>query len=417
MKGAKDTMVSTRTDAKVGAKTTATPGLRFSGFRDKGVWKADKLERLASFANEKMPLELLTLVNFVSTENLLPDYKGAISASKLPQSGTTTRFQEGDILISNIRPYLKKVWFADKGGGASNDVLVLRAKEKVSAQYLSFILKNDAFIKYVMKGAKGVKMPRGDISLIKKYPLMYPTLPEQQKIADCLTSLDELISAEDEKLSTFKDHKKGLLQKLFPAEGKTIPKLRFPEFRDKGAWEVKFVSKVANVVAGQSPKGSNYNDEGMGVPFYQGKTDFGDVYINPPQKWTTQTTKLAQKGDILISVRAPVGALNISTDKICIGRGLASIQAKQSKWYLYYFLKSNQKYIIGNGGSIFDSINKNQIEAIKILIPTTISEQQKIADCLISLDELISAQGEKLKALKDHKKGLMQKLFPAQQGI
>ncbi|HMS00716.1 MAG TPA: restriction endonuclease subunit S [Anaerolineales bacterium] len=191
------------------------------------------------------------------------------------------------------------------------------------------------------------------------------------------------------------------------------PKLRFPEFQDAPEWEKQPLAIVANVIAGQSPDGSNYNDKRMGMPFYQGKTDFGDVYINKPTKWTTQVTKIAESGDILMSVRAPVGALNICTDQICIGRGLAAIQAKQNKWYLYYFLNSIQRFIVGNGGAIFDSINKDQIEKIATFIPD-IPEQQKIADCLTSLDDLIAAQSQKVETLQAYKKGLLQNLFPAE---
>ncbi|NJR39947.1 MAG: hypothetical protein HC781_15410 [Leptolyngbyaceae cyanobacterium CSU_1_4] len=191
------------------------------------------------FVNERMPLDQLSLTSYVSTENIISDYEGLVISSKLPSSGTAIRFKTNDVLISNIRPYLKKVCVASKDGGASNDVIVVRAKSKVNHQYLSFILKNDSFIEYVMRGAKGVKMPRGDISLIKKYPLAYPSLPEQQKIADCLSSIDDRITAETQKLDTLKAHKKGLMQQLFPAEGETLPKLRFPEFSDAGEWEEK----------------------------------------------------------------------------------------------------------------------------------------------------------------------------------
>ncbi len=157
------------------------------------------------------------------------------------------------------------------------------------------------------------------------------------------------------------------------------PKLRFPGFT--GAWQVKTLKKLAVVIAGQSPNGKNYNDEGIGTPFYQGKTDFGEIYLNKPSKWTKQITKLAQKGDILMSVRAPVGALNISTDKVCIGRGLASIQVKQNKWFLYYYLKNIESLIVGNGGSIFDSINKEQIENIKILSPPSPNNNKSPIAC------------------------------------
>lgn len=193
-----------------------------------------------------------------------------------------------------------------------------------------------------------------------------------------------------------------------------VPPLRFPEFRDSERWDAKPLAKIAYVIAGQSPEGSNYNDAGIGVPFYQGKTDFGEIFLNSPTKWTTKVTKTANDGDILMSVRAPVGALNISTNEICIGRGLAAIQPYQNKWFLYHFLSSIKNSIIGNGGSVFDSINKDQIENIEILIPKNTIEQQKIADCLGSLDDLISAVADKIEALKKYKKGLMQQLFPAE---
>ncbi|MHA3281298.1 restriction endonuclease subunit S [Legionella pneumophila] len=192
------------------------------------------------------------------------------------------------------------------------------------------------------------------------------------------------------------------------------PILRFPEFRNSESWEITLLSKFAHVIAGQSPAGINFNDNEKGLPFYQGKTNFGDIYLLKPSTWTTEITKTANPGDILMSVRAPVGALNISTDKVCIGRGVAAIQAKRNKWFLYYFLSSIQKYIVGNGGAIFDSINKEQIEKIHILIPQSIEEEQKIADCLSSIDELITAESKKLDALKIYKKGLMQQLFPAE---
>lgn len=196
------------------------PRLRFPEFRDAGEWEEGKLgdKNISTFVKERMPLEELTLESYVSTENLLPDYAGVTTSSKLPSTGSFTRYKKGDILISNIRPYLKKVWSANKDGATSNDVIVIRAKSKVRASFLTFLLKNDEFINYVMKGAKGVKMPRGDISLMKEYPVAIPANPkEQQKIADCLSSLDALIAAHAEKLDALKTHKKGLMQQLFPS--------------------------------------------------------------------------------------------------------------------------------------------------------------------------------------------------------
>ena len=199
------------------AEGKTLPKLRFPEFRDVGEWGKDKLGKVSLFVNDKMPIDQLSLANFVSTQNILPDYEGLIAASKLPLSGTATRYKINDILISNIPPYLKKIWHASKEGGASNDVIVVRTKERLINRYLSFMLKNDVFIEYVMKGAKGVKMPRGDISLMKEYLLVYPSKAEQQKIADCLSSIDELITAQTQKIKTLKSHKKGLMQQLFPS--------------------------------------------------------------------------------------------------------------------------------------------------------------------------------------------------------
>ena len=199
------------------AEGESVPKLRFPEFKDAGEWEEKKLGEVSTFINQKVSLEEVTLFNYISTENILPDYCGVVMASKLPSLSSVIRFIKDDILISNIRPYLKKVWLADKNGGASNDVIVIRSKTNLYNQYLAFLLKNDEFISYVMKGAKGVKMPRGDISLMREYPILLPTLPEQQKIADCLSSLDDLISAETKKLETLKIHKKGLMQQLFPA--------------------------------------------------------------------------------------------------------------------------------------------------------------------------------------------------------
>jgi len=193
------------------------PKWRFKEFEGDGEWEEKMLGEIATFVNEKTPLVNLSIKNYISTENLLSDYGGITSASKLPASGNFTKYKSEDVLISNIRPYLKKVWLSDKEGGCSNDVFVVRANPEVNKIFLSFLLRNDDFINYVMIGAKGVKMPRGDKDLISKYPISLPKeKKEQQKIATCLSSLDELIVAQDEKVEQLKLHKKGLMQGLFP---------------------------------------------------------------------------------------------------------------------------------------------------------------------------------------------------------
>jgi type I restriction enzyme S subunit len=148
-------------------------------------------------------------------------------------------------------------------------------------------------------------------------------------------------------------------------------------------WEIKTIGEVCKVIAGQSPEGKYYNDTGNGLPFYQGKKEYGDKYIGEPKIWTTKVTKEAEANDILMSVRAPVGPINLSSQKICIGRGLAAIRASKfiENEFLYYFLMKHENEIVGNAGAVFNSINKAQIEGIKIPLPS-LSEQQEIVSIL-----------------------------------
>ena len=197
------------------------PKIRFPEFVEDGDWVERTLgdEEISILINKKISVQKLILDSYISTENMLSDFSGVTKSSKLPPSGNFTNFIENDILISNIRPYLKKVWKSNKSGGASNDILVFRAGASVLSGYLEFILKNDTFIDYVMKGVKGVKMPRGDKDTILEYPLKIPSIKEQQKIAGCLSELDELIIAQASKIAQLQLHKKGLMQGLFPKVG------------------------------------------------------------------------------------------------------------------------------------------------------------------------------------------------------
>ncbi|MBP9702118.1 N-6 DNA methylase [Candidatus Woesebacteria bacterium] len=144
-----------------------------------------------------------------------------------------------------------------------------------------------------------------------------------------------------------------------------------PSIEINKLWNKVKLHEVANVIAGQSPEGKYYNDSEQGMAFYQGKTEFGDVYLRKPTKWTTKTSKVADKGDILMSVRAPVGPVNITTEQICIGRGLAAIKPiKINQMFLFTYLKMIEKEIVGNGGAVFDSISKSQIEDIEVPFPS-----------------------------------------------
>ena len=151
----------------------------------------------------------------------------------------------------------------------------------------------------------------------------------------------------------------------------------------KDGWEIKKLGRVCEVIAGQSPEGKYYNQDGKGIPFYQGKKDFSEKFIGSPTTWTTQVTKIARKGDILMSVRAPVGPVNFVDDEVCIGRGLAGIRTKEdmNRDFLFYQLLFLQPEIAGREGAVFASINKSEIEALPIAV-TTITEQKRIVAIL-----------------------------------
>lgn len=168
---------------------------------------------------------------------------------------------------------------------------------------------------------------------------------------------------------------------------KKILKSSNPENPDSdnlpNGWKIRRLGEVCKVIAGQSPEGKYYNTTGKGMPFYQGKKEYGEKYIGVPTTWTTSITKEAEPGDILISVRAPVGPINFTAQNICIGRGLAAIRASKSieKEFLFYFLKKHENEIEGNAGAVFNSINKTQIESIPIPLPP-LPKQQRIVSIL-----------------------------------
>ncbi|MCK4947534.1 MAG: N-6 DNA methylase [Candidatus Aureabacteria bacterium] len=163
------------------------------------------------------------------------------------------------------------------------------------------------------------------------------------------------------------------------------------------------LEEVAKIIAGQSPEGKYYNSKSKGTPFYQGKTDFGNIYLGKPSKWTTRVTKVAVANDILMSVRAPVGPVNICSDKICIGRGLSAIHVgdRINYKYLFYLLKSKENDIKGGGGSVFDSISRKQIENIKIPLPSLEVQEQIIAE-LDSYQKIIEGACQVVENYKPH---------------
>lgn len=177
-----------------------------------------ELQEICSYAKGKTNVSELTLTNYISTENMLPNKSGIVNATSLPTTATTQEYLKNDILVSNIRPYFKKIWYATKKGGCSNDVLVFRAKENIDSKFLYYLLADDAFFKYSMATSKGTKMPRGDKLSIMQYNVPDFDLTTQKQIASILSALDDKIELNNRINENLESQAQALYNKFFSPE-------------------------------------------------------------------------------------------------------------------------------------------------------------------------------------------------------
>ena len=175
-----------------------------------------------NFSTTRVNSSELNEDNYVSTENMLQDYQGIVEAKSVPEDVNVISFSCGNILISNIRPYLKKVWKATFNGGCSSDVFVLKANDNIESDYLHYVIANDKFINFVMSGAKGVKMPRGDKKQMKTYSLSLPQIQEQHKIARLLSLLDERITTQNKIIDKLQSLIRGIRNDVFGKFRKSV---------------------------------------------------------------------------------------------------------------------------------------------------------------------------------------------------
>ena len=372
------------------------------------------LAELVDLINEKVSVDQLKPSQYVSTENLLPNYAGLEFSTKLPALSSATLFRPKDILVSNIRPYLKKVWQSNIDGGASNDVIVFRAKDGISDEYLATVLRDDSFIDYVMRDAKGVKMPRGDISSILKYPVYYPEAPERQKITECLLSLDELIIAETQLMNSLETQKTGLMQQLFPREGTNIPLRRFPEFQNTAEWK----EVAAGEVFSNRIERGNSNLPIYSVTMTEGLTPRASLKRRIDNISSPSANKAVRKGDIAYNMmRMWQGALGVAPEDCMVSPAYVVLRPNDVNPKFFYFLlklpETLQVLTAHSRGLTEDRLRLyyDDFSKVRLLCPP-VPEQDRIAECLSSLENLIAIQGQKILRLVSHKKGLMQQLFP-----
>lgn len=205
-----------------------------------------KLKDVCQYVSEKVATTTLTIDNYVSTENMLSDKGGVVAAGGMP-FGNAVAFAEGDVLVSNIRPYFKKIWQADKKGGCSADVLCFRTNESVDRKYFYYLLSQQSFFDYMMSGSKGCKMPRGDKKQIMQWPVELPTIEVQRSIASILSSLDNKIELN----RRINDNLEQQVQALF--------KSWFVDNSNPN-WEETSLSEVASFVGGYSYTGEELTD-------------------------------------------------------------------------------------------------------------------------------------------------------------
>jgi type I restriction enzyme S subunit len=288
--------------------------------------------------------------------------------------------------------------------------------------YFESGLQNSEIEKIAKEGGRAHGLLNvGVKDFFEKINLFIPEEDEQQKIADCLTSIDALIAAQAEKIDALKTHKEGLMQQLFPRDGETVPQLRFPEFRDTEKWKNKILGELVEVASGQvDPTKSPYSDmPHVGGDNIESHTGTIKELKTASELGLISGKYLFDRRDVLYSKIRP--ALNKVAspdfDGICSADIYPIRPGNQElcRKYLAYVLLSNSflRHATKNSDrSKIPKVNRESLLAYELVIPCR-TEQKRIADCLSSLDTLITVQSEKLESLKTHKKGLMQQLFPS----
>ena len=389
----------------------AIPKWRFLEFRDSGEWEEKELNESLDYLQ---PTQYL-----VQSENYSNNYETPVlTAGKSFVLGYTN---EKDGIFNNKLPVIifddfttdsKFVDFPFKV--KSSAIKILLAKYNFNIKFIFEIMQMVSYEVSVHK--------RHWISIFSKLKVLIPKLPEQQKIADCLSSIDDLISVEEKKLSLLNDYKKGWMQKLFPAEGKTVPEWRFPEFMNSGDWEENNLKKV---LIKNSMK--NKNQKYSLIESISNKFGFvrQDKYFENRRVASKNTSNyyVIKKGYFAYNPsRIDVGSLAYKYDDrtSIISPLYVSFKANNDvidDIFLWMFFNSTSftKQMIFEGG-VRNTLNYENLIQIKIFLPN-LPEQQKIAGFLSGIDDLVNKQTDRIEALKQHKKALMQGLFPATEEV
>ena len=428
------------------------PELRFPEFENDGEWEINEfgelINILADYTANGSFASLKENVTYYSSE----EYAVLVRTTDLDKKTfTPARFTDkrgyeflsktslfgNEIVMANVGSIGKvfRVPYYNKKMTLAPNTYVLKFNDFVEEDFIYQLMLRSEFEKQLLSMVGSSTLMAINKSNLRSIKVAVPKKTEQQKIASCLSSLDEIIATHSQKLDLLKDHKKGLMQNLFPQEGEKVPKYRFKEFENDGEWVEKTLIDTADKNVKWSftggPFGSNlmasdYKESGFRIIQLQ---NIGDGVFNDDNKIYASIEKADEllscniyASDIIISKMGdPVGRACIIPDtlhrSIMASDGIRLVvdETKYSKYFIYSLI--NSKRIRGAiekkaTGSTRKRIGLDTLREIELIVPNSPKEQQKIASCLSSLDALITAQAEKIEQLKLHKKGLMQGLFP-----
>ena len=360
--------------------------------------------------------------NYISTENMLPNKGGVCAPSNVP-SGTAIEYKVGDILISNIRPYFQKIWQADCNGACSADVLCIRANNKADSKYLYYLLSQQLFFDYVMSGAKGCKMPRGDKKQIMQWQISLPGLEEQRRIAGILGAIDDKIE-NNRRINTNLElqaqalYKQWFVDFEFPNEEGKPYKSSGGKMEDSElglipeGWRVQRLDDYTVIKRGGSPRPiQNYlSNTGLNWLKISDATSTTSPFILEIKEFIKEEglskTVFLKKGNLVLSNSATPCIPKFLGLDTCIHDGwLYFPNAKLSKEYLYLLFKNNRQEILSQGnGSVFLNLKTDILKSHLICLPNCIEKMNcfnMIVKAIFKNIENCSFEIKRLATLRD----------------
>ncbi|UJJ52174.1 MULTISPECIES: restriction endonuclease subunit S [Rhodanobacter] len=407
-------------------KATAVPRLRFPKFRKAGNWKRARLGKLFSERQEAGFTDL-PLLSLMDKDGIVPQAESNRKNNSNADKSKYLRVVPGDIAYNTMRMWEGRSAYAGIDGLISPAYTVCAPTGGANSRFFSYYFKTAPLVGQFRKYSQGLVKDTLNLKYenFQRIEVAYPSdEDEQKKIADCLTSLDEVIAAQGRKVEALKAHKRGLMQQLFPRKGETRPRLRFPEFRNAPEWEQRGLGELAKRGSGHTPSKSNpaYYSEGIKWVSLADSKRLDSGFISETtieiseQGIANSSAVLHQAGSVILCRDAGVGKSAVMKEPMAVSQHFMvwSCDAKLlSNWYLYYLFQLMKPLFEDvASGSTIKTIGLPFFKELSVIVPS-LAEQQRIADCLSSLDAKITAESHQLAALKTHKQGLMQQLFPA----